>query len=102
MLLTGGCSKSAVWRRIFCDIFNMPVLKTNVDQDAASLGAAALAAVAVGVWPDYSGIPAIHVLEDRLEPDAEAAAYYEQLLPVFDRWTHALADLSEELTALRK
>ena len=101
MLLTGGCSKSAIWRRIFCDIFNMPVLKTNVDQDAASLGAAALAAVAVGLWPDYSGIPSIHVREDRLEPDAGTAAYYEKLLPVFDRWTHALASLSEELTALK-
>ena len=102
MLLTGGCSKSAVWRRIFCDVFNMPVLKTNVDQDCASLGAAALAANAVGLWDGYDHIPAIHIKEDRLEPDPEAAAYYEKLLGVYERWTDALAECSEELVKIRR
>ena len=102
MLLTGGCSKSAVWRRIFCDIFNIPVLKTNIDQDCASLGAAALAANAVGLWQGYDIIPSIHKKEDRLEPDAEAASYYEKLLAIYEKWTDSLAGLSVELTALKR
>ncbi|MDB8710053.1 xylulokinase [Mediterraneibacter gnavus] len=56
MLLCGGCSKSSIWRRIFADIYNMPVIKTNIDQDAASLGAASLAANACGLWNGYNMI----------------------------------------------
>ncbi len=97
MLLTGGCSKSALWRRIFADVFAMPVLKTNVDQDAASLGAAALAANAVGLWDGYDIIPAIHQVEDRLSPDAENCARYERLLDIYGKWTGCLAELADEM-----
>ena len=57
MLICGGGSKRVLWRQIFADIYHMPVLKTNIDQDAASLGAAALAANAVGLWQGYNKIP---------------------------------------------
>lgn len=94
MLLTGGCSKSPLWRRIFCDVFDMPVVKTNVDQDAASLGAAALAANAAGLWNGYEKISAVHRVEDRLAPEPEATAQYKRLLDVYGRWTAYLAELS--------
>lgn len=97
MLLTGGCSKSALWRRIFADVFAMPVIKTNVDQDAASLGAAALAANAVGLWDGYDRIPALHRVEDRLSPDPETGAKYERLLAVYGEWTACLARLADEM-----
>ena len=60
MLICGGGSKSAVWRQIFADIYNLPVLKTNIDQNAASLGAAALAANGCGLWEGYGCIAKIH------------------------------------------
>ncbi len=101
MLLTGGCSKSAVWRRIFCDVFNMPVLKTNVDQDAASLGAAALAANATGLWNSYDRIGQIHREESRLVPDPANNAVYEALLPIYAEWTRTLSRLGDELQALK-
>ena len=95
MLLCGGCSKSAVWRRIFADIYNMPVIKTNIDQDTASLGAAALAANACGLWTDYDIISRIHKLEDSLLPDSKTNAYYEKLLKVYGKWTESLAELAD-------
>lgn len=99
MLLTGGCSKSALWRRIFCDVFAMPVLKTNVDQDAASLGAAALAANSVGLWDGYGMIAGIHKPEERLEPDKESVKQYEKLLPIYEEWTETLARLADKMAA---
>lgn len=101
MLLCGGCSKSAIWRKIFANVFNMPVLKTNVDQDAASLGAAALAANAVGLWNGYDNIPRIHIPEDRIEPDPELAAFYNKLLPVYLEWTRDLAKLGDMMEVLK-
>lgn len=101
MLLCGGCSKSAIWRRIFADIYNMPVIKTNIDQDAASLGAAALAANACGLWDGYDMIAEIHKIEDSLVPDAETNAYYEKLLEVYGEWTEALANLGDKMVNIK-
>ena len=102
MLLCGGCSKSAVWRSIFADIFHMPVLKTNIDQDAASLGAASLAANAVGLWDGYDKIQKIHIPEDRTIPNEENALFYEERLPLYLRWTEALSDLGDSFEKLEK
>lgn len=102
MLLCGGCSKSAVWRRIFADVYNMPVLKTNIDQNAASLGAAALAANACGLWNEYDNIPSVHRTEDHLQPQPDTARYYGQLLQVYNAWTQALSDLGDEMCRINQ
>jgi xylulokinase len=94
MLICGGGSKSAVWRQIFADVYNLPVLKTNIDQNAASLGAAALAANGCGLWEGYDLITEIHQTEDILLPDKEANELYERFLVVYRKWTEDLADLS--------
>lgn len=93
MLICGGGSKSAVWRQIFADIYNMPILKTNVDQNAASLGAAALAANACGMWTGYDKIEEIHITQNISVPNPEHVEVYNRLLPVYRRWTKALAML---------
>lgn len=95
MLICGGGSKSPLWRRIFADIYNLPVLKTNIDQNAASLGAAALAANACGIWNGYDQIFSIHQTEDLTTPIPESNALYERLLPIYRDWTNSLASLSE-------
>lgn len=101
MLLCGGGSKSKLWRQIFADIYHMPVLKTNIDQNAASLGAAALAANACGLWEGYGRIAACHQAEETSMPDEGNAAFYERLLGFYKRWTVDLARLSDELAELK-
>ena len=98
MLICGGGSKSAIWRQIFADIYNLPVLKTNIDQNAASLGAAALAANGCGLWDGYGRILQGHRTEDLSMPDPNANALYETLLPVYRRWAGYLAELSGMMT----
>jgi len=85
MLLVGGGSRSPLWRQIFADVYGMRVLKTNVDQDAASLGAAAVAAVGVGLWRDFSRVDTAHAIEAVEEPRPETARAYARLMPVFER-----------------
>jgi len=85
MLLVGGGSRSALWRQIFADVYGMRVVKTGVDQDAGSLGAAAVAAVGVGLWKDFSRVDAAHVVEAVHEPRPEAVKAYARLMPVFER-----------------
>ncbi len=85
MLMVGGGSRSALWRRIFADVYGMRILKTNVDQDAGSLGAAAVAAVGAGLWKDFSRIDSIHVVEAVEEPLPANAAAYSKLMRIFER-----------------
>lgn len=76
LLMVGGGAKSPFWRQMFADIFDMNTIKTSVDQNAASLGAAALAAYGLGLWKDYSPIDKVHKLESIAHPDTEKTASY--------------------------
>jgi xylulokinase len=97
VLLVGGGSKSKLYRRIFADVYNTRIVKTNIDQDAAALGAAAVAAVGCGLWTDFSRIDDIHVIEEIVEPDPENNPRYEKLLPVFEKAAEYQARIGEAL-----
>lgn len=97
MLLVGGGSKSALYRRIFADVYNTTIIKTNIDQDAGALGAAAIAAVGCGIWKDFSRIDDIHKTAESVVPDRENNSRYEKLIPVFEYASDLQAKLSDLL-----
>ena len=100
MVAVGGGSKSQLWRQIFADALNVRVVKTNVGQEAGSLGAAAVAAVGAGLWDDFGRIDEVHRVEAVAEPNPEGAAVYEKLLPVFRRACHTQSELGDLLVGL--
>lgn len=100
MLICGGGSKSRLWRRIFADVFNMDIIKTNVDQGAAALGAAALAANGVGLWKGYDRIPSFHTLEGRECPIRENVEKYRALFGVFQKLSVFTAEIGDEMYGL--
>ena len=102
MLLCGGGSKSPLWRQIFADVYGLNILKTNIDQDAASLGAAAIAARGCGLWTDYSSIESLHKTESISSPKPENAKKYEALYTVFKKWAGYLSDLGDDMQALHQ
>ncbi len=95
MLIVGGGSKSALWRQIYADGYGLTVVKSNVDQQAAALGAAAVAAVGTGLWKNFDRIDAIHRVEEVVGPIAENAAAYSRLVPIFKRAADAQSDLGD-------
>lgn len=99
LLFCGGGSKSSFWMQMFADIFDMEVIKTNIDQDAASLGAAAICARAVGLWSDYSKIPKLHKIERRCVPNKESHAQYEKVAAIFKYICSAAADIGDYMHA---
>jgi xylulokinase len=100
VLLVGGGSKSKLYRRIFADVYNTKIIKTNIDQDAAALGAAAVAAVGCGLWKDFSLIDDIHQVLEVVEPDPVNNAQYEKLLPIFEAASECQAKIGEALHSL--
>ncbi len=101
MVAVGGGSRSSLWRQILADACEIQILKTNVGQEAGSLGAAAVAAVACGLWSDFSRIDQVHRLESTARPDPASAAVYRQLLPLFDEARVTQARLGDRLAALQ-
>ena len=95
MLIVGGGSKSPLWRQIFADVFGMAVVKTNVDQDAGSLGAAAIGAVGTGLWKDFSRIEDVHVEEGREGPGVEAGKIYAKMREEFELQRKHCAELGD-------
>jgi xylulokinase len=100
MVVVGGGSRSGLWRQIYADLYKMRILKTNIDQQAAALGAAALAAVGSGLWKDYEIIDMIHKIEDVTEPDSQNVVVYEQIMPIFLKAGKHLAEIGDMVAAL--
>jgi xylulokinase len=97
MLMVGGGSRSPLWRQIFADVYGMDCVKTSVDQDAASLGAAAVAAVGAGLWKDFGKVDEAHRVEDVRRPIAHNVETYRRLAPAFELLRRQQAELGELL-----
>jgi len=97
MLMVGGGSRSQLWRQIFADVYGMDCVKTSVDQDAASLGAAAVAAVGAGLWRGFGKVDEAHKVEDVRHPIPENVEKYRRLAPAFELLRRQQAELGELL-----
>ena len=95
MLIVGGGAKSAGWMQIFADIYDLPILKTSIDQEAASLGAAALALNGIGCWNGYEAIDQIHELETTYQPNKELKDIYEEKLKQFEELVLHIAAMNQ-------
>ncbi len=100
MVVVGGSSESELWRQIFADAWEIDILKTNVGQEAGSLGAAAVAAVGAGIWSDFSQIDSIHDVQNVARPDADNVRVYQQLLPIFRQACADQARLGDRLAEI--
>jgi xylulokinase len=100
MLMVGGGSKSPLWRQIFADVYGMDIVKTNIDQEAASLGAAAVAAVGAGLWKDFAPVDAVHRVASVEKPIEANAAVYRKLMPAFEHLRQSQAALGDMLKAI--
>ncbi len=99
MLVVGGGSHSQLWRQIFADVYEMDVVKTNIDQQAAALGAAACAAIGAGLWENFDIIDRIHKVEDVRKPIPEHSATYQKILPIFMQAEEYISRYGESMAA---
>jgi len=100
MMLVGGGSRSRLWRRIFADVYRMKIVRTNIEQEAGSLGAAAVGAVGCGLWEDFSRIDEVHRVLEIVENDAHGVDVYAKLKPVFEHVRKCQAEIGDMLYGL--
>jgi xylulokinase len=98
--LTGGGSRSAFWRQLQADVYNVPVALTNSTEGAA-YGVAMLAGVGAGVWKNVQQATKAVIDEtERLKPDRDAAKFYAKAHEAYDALYPALRENFPQLAAL--
>ena len=76
--LTGGGARNRFWSQMFADVLGMPIEISDVEETGAR-GAALVAGVAVGAYPDLSSAMATATgIARSHQPDAARAAIHTQ------------------------
>ncbi len=81
--MTGGVTRSALWRRILADVLDTP-LEFAEGPEGSGLGAAILGMDALGLVASIDVASELVPVHERMAPDAEAAAVYRRIQPVFE------------------
>jgi len=77
--VSGGGAKSLLWRQILADTLDAELVTVNTTEGAA-YGAALLAGVAAGVWPNVDAACAQTIsTRDHVTPNKEATEIYKSL-----------------------
>jgi xylulokinase len=98
-VIAGGLVNSPVWRQLTTDIMGIPLYTVNTGESSA-FGAAILAAVGVGAYPDVPTACKQMVRRvETIQPDTQAVSDYERLYPSFRRIYPALRESFAELAA---
>jgi xylulokinase len=102
MRLIGGGAKSAVWRQILADVYNLPIVQLSLAAEATALGAAIAGGVGVGLYPDYSVAHQLIPATTAESPNPATQARYEALYELFQQSYAALEPIYERLATLPK
>ena len=101
MLVCGG-GAGKLWRQMLADNYKVPV-RTTLGESGAALGAALIASVAAGIYPDLRTACANAVTRgEAQEPDAAAGAVYDKLFEVYKSLYPAMKDAFGALADIRE
>jgi xylulokinase len=79
--VSGGGAKSLLWRQILADVLGVELVSVNATEGAA-YGAALLAGVGNGTWPDVDTACSKNVkIENRVAPCEKTMTIYEEVYP---------------------
>ncbi|MDR0361203.1 MAG: xylulokinase [Planctomycetota bacterium] len=103
MIIIGGGAKGALWRQILADVYDLDMLRPNYLEEATSIGAAIIAGVGAGLFPDLSVADRFLEIVDRASPTRENQAAYrrqkENFLAVYNALEPMFPRLLGEATA---
>lgn len=97
MRVIGGGMRSALWRQIMADVYNLPLLRPQLDSAATSLGAAVAGGIGVGLFAGYEVVEQLIPAQPAEQPDPARAALYESLYPLYQRTYAALKPIYDDL-----
>jgi xylulokinase len=100
MRLIGGGGRSAAWRQILADVYELPILRPELLAEATSLGAAIAGGVGVGLFADYSVAHDQVQVREGEQPNPNTQERYRALYKLFGRTYTAMEPIFQELASL--
>lgn len=98
--VSGGGAKSPIWRQILADVFNAELVTVNTTEGAA-YGAALLAGVGAGAWPDVkTATQTCIAVTGSTAPQPETVAQYEPFYEQYQALYPTLQAMSHQLSGL--
>ena len=98
--VSGGGAKSSVWRQILSDVLESELVTVNTTEGAA-YGAALLAGVAVGLWPNVDTTCAQMIrVGDRIKPNIANVSRYAEMYRQYQSLYPALRSISHSLSGI--
>lgn len=100
MVAVGGGGRSSLWRQMLADVYDCPVM-TVANQEGPALGAAILAGVGAGLYPDVkSACDTIIKVTTTQEPIAENTKQYQPYYELYHSLHPKLKDDFAKLASL--
>ena len=96
----GKAATSAVWNQIIADTLGKTVVSLT-EANTEVLGAAVLAGISIGAYPDYpTALKQVVVLNREFHPDPRCQAAYNQLYPIYKELYPRVEPYFEQLAQL--
>jgi xylulokinase len=100
MVVIGGGAQSHIWRQLMADIYERPVLKPNLLEEATSMGAAITGGVGVGLFDSFDVVDRFITIEENTAPTPDHFTVYRQYRALLQQSYKALVDVYTSLQAL--
>jgi xylulokinase len=94
--VSGGGARSLIWRQIMADVLNATLVSVSTTEGAA-YGAALLAAVGAGIYPDVDAACAAAITTSDATPPGENAVHYAEIYNTYRALYPALKDIFPKL-----
>jgi xylulokinase len=96
--VSGGGARSLLWRQILADVFQSELVTVNTTEGAA-FGAALLAGVGAGAWPDVdTACRQCIEITGSTQPNPVGVKAYEPVYQLYRELYPALKDISHKLS----
>ena len=97
----GGGARGAPWMQIIADVTGRRVETVANPQEAGAVGAALLAGIGLGLYPDFESLKKVVRVERKFEPQAGNAEVYDVLYRAYRRIYSSLRGLYREVNQVR-
>lgn len=100
IIVSGGGSRSNLWRQILSDIFQLPVYTVSGAKEGGAYGACLVGGVGAGIWKDLDdACSTMKVMTENL-PNPDNKAVYEEMYHIYSDMVPTLKNQFDRLSVI--
>ena len=100
IIVSGGGSRSNLWRQILSDIFQLPVYTVSGAKEGGAYGACLVGGVGAGIWKDLDdACSTMKVMTENL-PNPDNKAVYEEMYHIYSDMVPTLKNQFDRLSEI--